>query len=302
MNNLLKNINWDGKSFGFDLLMINDHARNQFYQQSLHDVQGKVVLDIGAGTGLLSVLAAQAGAKKVYSFEYDPTNYEVTKNFIEKSGLSDIITLVCADILSVDKHSWPHDPIDVVITETFANDCFIENFAFLVDHVEKGFNLNANHRWIPDNIELEIGLVDVERSPEFDSGVPLIKDYQDQINQAIEVYRDNLYHRHNQVNLPVAQIPETTVHESQVIDSFKVDQHLRRKLDLATYQIDIPFLGKSNPYLQIDWKLHSQDRFLYMNRCQSWRNIAFYIDVNKSSTFYMRFHPLTHALLASQNK
>ena len=300
MNNLLKNHNWNGKSFGFDLLMINDHDRNRFYQQSLHDVRDKVVLDIGAGTGLLSVLAAHAGAKKVYSFEYDPINYTITKNFIEKSGLSDTITLICADILSVDKHSWSHDPIDVIITETFANDCFIENFAFLVDHVEKGFNLNHNHRWIPDGIDLEIRLVNIERSAEFDPGVPLFKDYQDQINQAIDIYRDNLYHRHNQINLSVAQIPETKVENPQVIDSFKVDQHLHRKLDLANYQIDVPFSAMTNPYLQIDWKLHSQDRFLYINRCQSWRNIAFHIDPTKSSMFYVRFHPLTHALLATQ--
>ena len=191
MLDLLKHINWNGKTFGYDLLMINDHERNEFYQKSLIGVKDKVVLDIGAGTGLLSCMAAQAGAKLVYAFEYDPQNYAVTKQFIEQAGLSDKIKLICADVLSIDRHNWIHEPIDVIVTETFANDCFIENFAFLVEHVEQNFNLAPNHRWIPDKIELSVGLIDVPPTLEFDPGIDLPTTYVDQINQAVKVYKDN---------------------------------------------------------------------------------------------------------------
>jgi hypothetical protein len=51
--------------------MLNDTPRNEKYRQAIvKAVQSKgepqLVIDIGTGTGLLSVMAGQAGAKKVY--------------------------------------------------------------------------------------------------------------------------------------------------------------------------------------------------------------------------------------------
>lgn len=300
MINLLKNINWNGKTFGYDLLMINDRERNQFYEKSLQGVAGKIVLDIGAGTGLLSVMAVQSGAKLVYAFEYDPQNYAVTKQFIQQAGLSDKIILICADVLSVDKYSWDHQPIDVIITETFANDCFIENFAFLVDHVEKNFNLSADRRWIPDQIDLSVGLVNVEPKQEFDPGVDLPQTFISQINNAVDVYKNNFYHKHSQVNLPVALIPKTVPYQSIHLDTFNVDVNLKSNIDLARYYIRPNFHNMNNPYLKVDWIFHGLDHVLYLNNCVSWKSIAFLIDRQKEDEIYLRFHPLTHALLASQ--
>ena len=51
--------------------MLQDHVRTTTYQsaffQNYVDFAGKVVLDVGAGTGILSFFAAQAGAAKVYA-------------------------------------------------------------------------------------------------------------------------------------------------------------------------------------------------------------------------------------------
>jgi type I protein arginine methyltransferase len=50
--------------------MLADSRRVEAYKTALNKVsQGKVVADVGAGTGVLSIFAAEGGATKVYAIE-----------------------------------------------------------------------------------------------------------------------------------------------------------------------------------------------------------------------------------------
>ena len=43
--------------------MLNDEVRMNVYQQSINETcKDQVVIDVGAGTGILSIFAAEAGA------------------------------------------------------------------------------------------------------------------------------------------------------------------------------------------------------------------------------------------------
>ncbi len=53
--------------------MIRDEARTESYRdailQNRHLFEGKVVIDVGCGTGILSMFAVLAGARHVYAME-----------------------------------------------------------------------------------------------------------------------------------------------------------------------------------------------------------------------------------------
>ncbi|AEE76321.1 protein arginine methyltransferase 6 [Arabidopsis thaliana] len=53
--------------------MIKDRARTETYREAIMQhqslIEGKVVVDVGCGTGILSIFCAQAGAKRVYAVD-----------------------------------------------------------------------------------------------------------------------------------------------------------------------------------------------------------------------------------------
>ena len=56
--------------------LLNDKVRNTFYFESISaKCKDKTVIDVGAGSGLLSIVAARAGAKRVYAVEKDPNRF-----------------------------------------------------------------------------------------------------------------------------------------------------------------------------------------------------------------------------------
>lgn len=93
-NKYLDLINWLDHD-GVNLPMINDFLRNQFYDDIIaNNVQDKNCLDIGFGTGLLSMLALQHGAKSIIAYECDPIRFRLGLEIIKQLGLNDKIKLI----------------------------------------------------------------------------------------------------------------------------------------------------------------------------------------------------------------
>ncbi|KAF9352162.1 hypothetical protein BGX34_000144 [Mortierella sp. NVP85] len=76
--------------------MLNDRVRTEGYRDYIYEnkdiFKGKTVLDVGCGTGILSMFAARAGAAKVLSVDNSDIIEKARKN-IEENGLQDVITL-----------------------------------------------------------------------------------------------------------------------------------------------------------------------------------------------------------------
>lgn len=78
--------------------MIKDSVRTEAYKHAILSnrsvFEGKTVLDVGAGTGILSVFCAQAGASRVYAVEASRTA-EHAKQIVKENHFSDVIEVTC---------------------------------------------------------------------------------------------------------------------------------------------------------------------------------------------------------------
>ncbi|NJK63640.1 MAG: tetratricopeptide repeat protein [Synechococcaceae cyanobacterium SM2_3_1] len=82
------------KSWHFPMLA--DQARNEGYRQAIEKAVNPEshVLDIGTGTGLLSLMAARAGAKKVTGIEMLKPLAQIATEIVERNGYADRIQVI----------------------------------------------------------------------------------------------------------------------------------------------------------------------------------------------------------------
>jgi putative methylase len=62
------------------------------------DIAGRVVADLGAGTGVLTVGACLLGAERVYAVEVDGDAVEVLRGNVERLGLADHVEVLHAHV------------------------------------------------------------------------------------------------------------------------------------------------------------------------------------------------------------
>lgn len=98
---------------GVYLSMLNDVARNQFYDQVLTEVRDHDCVEIGFGTGLLSMLALKHGARSIVAYESDADRYRLGCEVIKLLKLQDCITLINQRY----DHNCKHNA-DVIFSET----------------------------------------------------------------------------------------------------------------------------------------------------------------------------------------
>lgn len=97
--------------------LIDEERTNTFAKAISTTVRpGDVVVDMGTGSGVLAMLAAHAGAKKVYAIEIDQSNIATLDAVFRANGLEDRIVLIQGDALKVDLP----EKVDVIIGEMIA--------------------------------------------------------------------------------------------------------------------------------------------------------------------------------------
>lgn len=73
--------------------MLNDRLRNNLFAEAISKKvkQGyETILDIGTGTGILSLYAKAAGADEIYACECTKPMYDIAKKVFERNHASDV--------------------------------------------------------------------------------------------------------------------------------------------------------------------------------------------------------------------
>ncbi|KAJ7954624.1 protein arginine methyltransferase 6 [Quillaja saponaria] len=112
--------------------MIKDRVRTETYKAAItryqSSIAGKVVVDVGCGTGILSIFCAQAGAKRVYAVDASDIAVQATE-VVKANKLSEVVIDVEID-----------EEVDVIISEWMGYMLLYESML--------GSVITARDRWL----------------------------------------------------------------------------------------------------------------------------------------------------------
>jgi SAM-dependent methyltransferase len=111
-------------ALGLHVGLLNDVVRTSAFDRALAETvrPGDVVADLGAGSGILALLALKHGARRAYAVERHPTA-ELAKVIARENGVGDRLTVVRGDAGEI---RLP-EKADVVVSETLGNAVFDED-------------------------------------------------------------------------------------------------------------------------------------------------------------------------------
>ena len=132
------------------IALLNDRRRTEGFLAAIREVvrPGDVVVDLGTGTGVLAIAAAQAGAARVYAVEATGIGKLAEANF-RANGLQDQITLVPGWSMTVDLP----ERADVLVGELIGNDPFDEQIIESAADARARF-LKPDARMVPRRVNV----------------------------------------------------------------------------------------------------------------------------------------------------
>lgn len=151
---------WSNTDFPYACLV--DEKRTNAFREAVERVvkPGDVVVEVGAGTGILSLLAAKAGARKVYAVEIDPLLAQTLRETVKANSYEAIIDVIEGDALNVDLPMQAN----VVIAELIETGLLDEMQVPVINALHEKGIIGSNTKVIPQSYETYIELVSADDS------------------------------------------------------------------------------------------------------------------------------------------
>ena len=140
--------------------MINDYERNNSYFNAIKCAikDNEYVLEIGTGSGLLSMMAIDAGAKKVITCETNKSLSEIAKKIIKKNGYPEKITVINKKSTELNLDTDLPQKADLIISEIFSSELVGEGIqSSILDAKER--LLKEDGKMIPEAGEIKFALL-----------------------------------------------------------------------------------------------------------------------------------------------
>ncbi|EKE38197.1 hypothetical protein ENUP19_0047G0126 [Entamoeba nuttalli] len=138
--------------------MLKDRHRTLSYKRALVPsvVKGKIVLDVGCGTGILSMFAARNGAKHVYAVEMSSVRKQAAE-IIKLNGYENVITLIQGKMEEVDIP----EKVDIIVSEWMGYNLMFESMLASVIYARDKY-LKDDGIILPDTASIYIAGINDE--------------------------------------------------------------------------------------------------------------------------------------------
>jgi len=261
--------------FGIHEEMLKDEVRTLTYRNAMyhnrHLFKDKVVLDVGCGTGILSMFAAKSGASKVYGIEMSNI-VEHAKKIVATNHLDHVVEIIQGKVEEV---VLPVEKVDIIISEWMGYCLFYES---MLDTV-----LYARDKWLAPN-----GMLFPDRATLFVSAIEDRQYKEDKIN-----FWDNVYGfdmsciRNVAVNEPLVDVVESKqvvansclVKEVDLYSVKKEDLSFNSPFNLTVKRDD--YVHAIIAYFNIEFtKCHKRTGFSTSpdSRYTHWKQTVFYLE------------------------
>uniref|UniRef100_A0A1B0D2Y6 type I protein arginine methyltransferase n=1 Tax=Phlebotomus papatasi TaxID=29031 RepID=A0A1B0D2Y6_PHLPP len=148
--------------YGIHQEMLCDEVRTLGYRDAIEknrpSIEGKIVMDLGCGTGILSMFSAKAGAKSVVSVDQSDILYQAM-DIARRNGFENIKFLKGR----IEEVTLPHEKVDVIVSEWMGYLLLFEGMLDSVIYARDRY-LNPNGILLPNRCTISlVGSGDVER-------------------------------------------------------------------------------------------------------------------------------------------
>jgi len=272
--------------FGIHEEMLKDEIRTTKYQKAIidnrHLFEGKTVLDVGCGTGILCMFAAKAGAAKVIGVECAAIYHQAVK-IVKANGFENVITLIKGKIEEV---QLPVEKVDIIISEWMGYFLLYES---MLDTV-----IVARDKWLKPG-----GLIFPDRASMWMCAIEDQEYREEKINYWDDVYGFNMSCIKEMALLePLVDVckPDQLVSDSARI--LEIDLYKVKKEDLdfeAKFTLNVTrsdYIHALVVYFNVEFsKSHTQIRFSTGPRSPytHWKQTVFYLQeplvANRFETF-----------------